>query len=315
MLDATVSRALSTEPERRFRSAAEMREALEAALREPERAPSRSRRKLAARGLASVIALSVLGLIGAVATRPVIREKAMATLAPVLNKAHALQASVAARVHAAHPENTALAQAEPSKADAPPAVVEVNAAPAVAMNAPAPDAVAPSAAAAPSDDVAPAAAAAPSDDGEVEDDSPSTDSAPTEKAAVTPGKADTSATGEAAIAEAHKLTAQGNKNKALNVLRHAAKKVPTDAKVLQELAAAAEEDRAWGEATRAARHWVEVAPSVDSKLELARLERKTGHKNRALELVRSVVKDNPDSPEARAMLGQLGGAERVALQK
>ena len=88
-----------------------------------------------------------------------------------------------------------------------------------------------------------------------------------------------------------------------------------DAKVLQELASAAEEDRAWGEAARAARHWVAVEPSVDSKLELARLERKTGHKSRALELVRSVVKDNPDSPEAHAMLSQLGGSERVALQK
>ena len=74
MLDATVSRALSTDPERRYRSAAEMREALEAALHEP--APSYSPRKLAARGLASVIALSVLGLVGAIATRPVVRERA-----------------------------------------------------------------------------------------------------------------------------------------------------------------------------------------------------------------------------------------------
>jgi tetratricopeptide (TPR) repeat protein len=218
-------------------------------------------------------------------------------------------------MRAARPENAALAQAaEPAKADVPPAVVDVNAAPALAINVPAPEAAAPSAPAV-ADLAARTAAAAPSDDGEVEDDSPSPASAPAEKADVTPSKAEPSATGEAAIALAHKLTAQGNKNKALNVLRHAAKQVPTDGKVLQELAAAAEEDRAWGEATRAARRWVEVAPSVDSKLELARLERKTGHKSRALELVRGLVKDNPDSPEARAMLSQLGGTERVALQK
>ena len=67
MLDATVSRALSTDPERRYRSAAEMRAALEAALHEP--APSYTPRKLVARGLASAIALSVIGLVGAAALR------------------------------------------------------------------------------------------------------------------------------------------------------------------------------------------------------------------------------------------------------
>jgi serine/threonine protein kinase len=306
MLDATVSRALSTDPERRYRSAAEMREALEAALREPEKAAP-SRRQLAARGLASVIALSVLGLVGAAATRPVMREKALASLAPVLNEVHALQARAAARMHAAHPENAALAQVEPVKPEAA-AVVEINAA--VAEPAP-PSAPPPTDVAAPA---APTAAATPSDDGEVEDDGTTSDSAPVEKAAATPTK-EPSVQGENAIAEAHKLSAQGNKIKALNVLRRAAKKVPTDAKVLQELAAAAEENRAWGEATRAARHWVGVAPSAESKLLLARLERKTGHRERALELVRSVVKDNPDSVEAHAMLSQLAGTERVALQK
>ncbi len=40
MVDATVSRALSTEPEDRYRSAAELRQALEAALNEPETTPA-----------------------------------------------------------------------------------------------------------------------------------------------------------------------------------------------------------------------------------------------------------------------------------
>jgi serine/threonine-protein kinase len=317
MLDATVSRALATDPERRYQSAAEMREALEAALREPEKSAP-SRRRLAARGLASVIALSVLGLVAAVATQPVVRGRALGALSPVLNEVHALQARAAARMHPAPAENAALAQAEPAKVE-PAAVVQVNApaepaapsAPLVADPVAAADVSAP----APAEAAAPATVAAASDDGEVEDDSSGTDNAAAEKAEATPSKAEPNAFGETAIAEAHRLTAQGNKIKALNVLRHAAKKVPTDAKVLQELAAAAEENRAWGEATRAARHWVAVAPNAESKLELARLERKTGHRERALELVRSVVKDNPDSVEAHAMLSQLGGTERVALQK
>ena len=66
---------------------------------------------------------------------------------------------------------------------------------------------------------------------------------------------------------------------------------------------------------RTVRRLVEVDPSAESKLSLARLERKTGHRARAVELVRSVVKDNPDSPEANAMLSQLDAAPRVALQK
>ena len=74
----------------------------------------------------------------------------------------------------------------------------------------------------------------------------------------------------------------------------------------QELASAAEQDRAWGEAVRTVRRLVEVDPSAESKLELARLERKTGHRARALELVRSVLNDNPDSPEAHAMLEPIG---------
>jgi len=311
MLDATVSRALNTEPEKRFRSAAEMREALEAALREPETSPA-DRRRWVARGLASAIALSVIGLAGAVATQPAMREKAKTALAPVMVKAHALQARAAERMHAAHPES-AVAQSEPQKTEVP-AVVEVNAAP---VEAAAPITAEPVAQNAPAAQVAAAPAAADNDDGEVEDDSPSKDVTPAEKPDEASAKADApaSSSGDEAIAEAHRLGAQGNKLKALHVLRRAAKKYPKDAKVLQELATAAEADHAWGEATRAARHWVAAAPSAESKLELARLERKTGHRERALELVKSVLKDSPDSPEAHAMMTQLGGTERVALQK
>ena len=155
------------------------------------------------------------------------------------------------------------------------------------------------------------------DDGEVEEDSVNAGSSTARETAepAASAKVDGSEAGDAAIAEAHELVAKGNKLKALNVLRRAAKVSPTDATLLAELASAAEQDRAWGEAVHTARLLVEVDPSAESKLSLARLERKTGHRERALELVRSVLNDNPDSPEAHAMLGQLGQASRVALQK
>jgi len=306
MVDAAVSRALSTEPEDRYKSAAELRAALEAALHEPEATPSR--RKWVARGLASAVAVAVMGVVVVGASRPEIRQKAVAALSPMLDKAHAWQARAQERMHGATP---AAAPAQvPALAMQPAAEVALAAAAEEVVAQPGPVAAL---AAEPNSDANVQAA---NDDGEVEDDSSSAPSATNdsaESAASSKGASDSSA--EAALAQARELTAKGNKLKALNVLRRAAKTSPNDANVLHELAAAAEQDRAWGEAVRTVRHLVEVDPSAETKLELARLERKTGHRERALQLVRSVLNDNPDSPEAHAMLGQLGAAERVALQK
>jgi eukaryotic-like serine/threonine-protein kinase len=306
MVDAAVSRALSTEPEHRYRSAAELREALEAALHEPETVPSR--RKWVARGLASAVALSVLGVIGAGAARPEIRQKTAAALAPMLDKAHALQARAALRLHGGHAEQVAKAP-----------VLALAMQPAAEVPLAAPEEVvaepAPVAALAPTRTFD-ADAPANNDDGEVEDDASSTSSATSGNAEPkASAKSEQSSSGEAAITLADELVAKGNKLRALNVLRRAAKNSPNDAKLLQALASAAEQDRAWGEAVRTVRHLVEIDPSEESKLSLARLERKTGHRARALELVRSVVNANPDSSEAHAMLSQLEGAPRVALQK
>jgi len=301
MVDVVVSRALSTEQERRYKSAAELRSALEAALHEPESA--QPRRKLVARGIASAVALAVLGVIGFGASQPAVRQKAALALAPMIEKAHALQARAAERMHGAHPVAPAPMQVAALQA---PATVSV-------VATPEPVATAPAA-------IEPAVAApivASNDDGEVEDDSSGTDAV---VAAATDepepaSKTEPSSAAADAIAEAHKLVAAGNQLKALNVLRRAAKKSPTDATLLQELVAAAEQDRSWGEAVRIARRLVAASPSAETKLELARLERKTGHRPQALSLVRSVLKDTPDSPEAQAMLSHLGGTERVALQK
>ena len=299
MLDVAVSRALSTDPEHRYDSAAELRAALEAALGETQ-APAPSRRKLVARAMAAAIALSVLGVIGAGAAQPAMREKAASAIAPVMTKVHALQARAAERLHAAHPAPTQVAAIAPAA----PAVVTIQAAAAAVE----PEPIAP----APETAVPATEVASTDDDGEVEEETSATPEA-------APEKADTAvvatASNEDVIAEARKYAEGGNKVKALNVLRHAAKKSPSDGKVLQALATAAEENRAWGEAVRAARRLVVVDPSAESKLELARLERKTGHRARAVELARSVLKSNPDMPEAKAMLAQLGGIERVALQK
>jgi len=301
MVDAAVSRALSTEPEHRYRSAAELREALEAALREPEVAPAR--RKLVARGLASAVAVAVIGVIGVGVARPALRAQAAVALSPLFEKAHALQARAAERIHAARP---AAAAAEVAPLAMKPAAEVVLAASEPVVTEPAPTAALLA-------ETPDSNAAASNDDGEVSEEA--ANAAPEQALEATGATRESSQAGEAAIAEAHELSAKGNQLKALNVLRRAAKASPNDANVLSELARAAERDRSWGEAVHTARLLVEVDPSTESKLSLARLERKTGHRARALELVRSVLNLKPDSPEALAMLGQLGAGERVALQK
>jgi len=306
MVDAAVSRALSAEPEHRYKSAAELRAALEAALDEPT-IHANSRRKWVARGLASAVALAVIGVVAAGATRPDIRQKAVAAVTPMLEKAHALRVRAGERLHSERPEAPAQT---PALAMQPAAEVTLAASDGVVAQ-PAPAAAVP--AAPPAID---ANAQAATDDGEVDEESASaaTPARDTAEPAAS-DKAEPESSTQSVLAQAEELTSKGNRLKALNLLRRASKASPNDAKVLEALAAAAEQDRAWGEAVRTVRHLVEVEPSAESKLQLARLERKTGHRERALQLVRSVLNDNPDSPEARAMLGQLGAAERVALQK
>jgi hypothetical protein len=68
----------------------------------------------------------------------------------------------------------------------------------------------------------------------------------------------------------------------------------------------------WGEAVKAARRWALLDPTAEARLALARLERATGHKARALALVQGVIKEDPSSPDAKTLLGELRG-QKLAL--
>ncbi len=310
MLDATVSRVLSPEPEHRYDTAGELRAALEAALQET--AP-RPRRQLIAQSAAGVLLLALVGSLAVGASNPRLRERAVAAVAPMLEKGEEWQAHLVARLRAAHASSAALAPVAPLAPPAPPAAIVAKLDAAELKLAPTAALAAPVTLAAPV-----ALTTTADDDGEVEDDLSASTGNPAEaeltSTSAPAATAEPSTLGATAIAEADKLRSAGNKLKALNVLRAAAKKSPRDAKVLEELARMAEQNRAWGEAVRSERRVVALDGSTNSKLELARLERKTGHRGRALELVRNVLKDTPDSPDARAMLAQLGGSEQLALR-
>jgi hypothetical protein len=71
---------------------------------------------------------------------------------------------------------------------------------------------------------------------------------------------------------------------------------------------------AWGEALRTAQRRTAIDSSADARLELARVERAMGNRERALALVKEILKD-PDAPaEAKALLNALSPNDRVAFR-
>jgi tetratricopeptide (TPR) repeat protein len=116
------------------------------------------------------------------------------------------------------------------------------------------------------------------------------------------------------LAKSDALWDKGSKLRALALLKRAAKKSPNDAGVYRALVSRTEQMGEWGEAVKAARRWALLDPSSESRLSLARLERATGHKERALALVEGVMKDDPASPDAKTLLGEMRG-QKLALSQ
>jgi tetratricopeptide (TPR) repeat protein len=117
-----------------------------------------------------------------------------------------------------------------------------------------------------------------------------------------------------ALAKADALWDKGAKLRALSVLEHAAKKTPNDAAVFKALASRTEQLAQWGDAVKAARRWALLDPTPEARLSLARLERATGHKERAVALIDGVLKDDPTSADAKTLLGDIRG-QKLALSQ
>jgi hypothetical protein len=120
---------------------------------------------------------------------------------------------------------------------------------------------------------------------------------------------------EKVLAEITGLREKGRMLKALHVVRGAVKSFPKEPALLQELARAAQESKAWGEARRAAVQWVAAEPSSEARLTLARLERATGNTEKGLAIARAVAKDDPSSEEARRLVQAWAQDQRVALNR
>jgi eukaryotic-like serine/threonine-protein kinase len=313
-LDALVAQMLSADPRQRPQSAAALCAALEAILSErtPKAAPLPRRRGLA-NSLVAGMSVLVLGIGGAALAKTPAGGKATASLKAAYE--HVVKLRADALAHRAPP------------APEPAAVVAVGSEPAEPIAAPAAPPV-------PAEPQAPVVAALENGagDGEVDDDgevdakdAPAAIEAPVAVAATidlddepeveVKGTSAAAATSDASVIEkADALWDKGAKLRALALLKHAAKKTPGDAGVQKALVARAEQMREWGEAVKAARRWAQLDPSSEARLSLARLERATGHKERAVALVEGVMKEDPSSPDAKTLLGEMRG-QKLALSQ
>lgn len=117
-----------------------------------------------------------------------------------------------------------------------------------------------------------------------------------------------------ALSEASELTRQGKGLKALQLLRETAAGHADDPRVLAALTHALSKNGSWGEALRAARQRAGLDPSPDALWDLARLERATGHRERAVAVLEKLVQDEQTGAQAREMLRALTGSGRVAFR-
>jgi tetratricopeptide (TPR) repeat protein len=116
------------------------------------------------------------------------------------------------------------------------------------------------------------------------------------------------------LAEAKALGDKGRELRALELLRRAARQHKDSPALLESLIKALQKNRSWGEALRFARRRVELDGSSDARLDLARLERATGHRERALALLTPLADDANAGTQARELLRTLTGSESVALR-
>jgi serine/threonine-protein kinase len=312
-LDALLAKMLSADPARRPQTASELCAALEAIIDEKPRAASveAPRRRGLALSLVAGMSVLVLGIGGAAVAKTPAGEKATASVK-------------AAYAHVVKLRADALRRGAPP-APAPREVVAVGSEPSEPVAAPA---LPPT----PSEPEGVVAANDAADDGEVEAKDAPAVTADAKAALANADEVDLSeeqevevkgATEAAAsdapsegstLAKADALWDKGAKLRALALLKHAAKKTPNDAAVFKALASRAEQMTQWGDAVKAARRWALLDPSSEARLSLARLERATGHKERAVALIEGVIKDDPASPDAKTLLGEMRG-QKLALSQ
>jgi eukaryotic-like serine/threonine-protein kinase len=284
MLDDTICRSLEQEPDKRLQSAREMREALEAALREPE--IQRRRRRRIGFAAIGVVAMALGGAAAVGASKPEVRSRAAAMAEPVMQRLRGQRAEAAVAAETApeeaeaagepqdEGETTAMAGADQEESDE----------------------TSESETEGETEGASEQAAAEPSEE----------PAAPSETFAAqavsdTAGGDDL----DAKLAKAAELMENGSKVKAFNMYRKIGRNHRKEPRALKAWSEAAMRMKGWGEAHRVAVQWSEVEKSIESRLHLARMERAVGKREQAMKTLEQLLRESPRCEEARAMLREL----------
>jgi len=307
-LDRVLLRALSLEPAERPASVVEFARELELAAKAPSRparaasprAPALPARTALARRRGSVaLGVVLAGCLSVLATAGARNAEVREQVGVLGERASAGVAWAEARVSAARAQKLAsVSPPKPERAPAAPGVVHASVAP---------EAAAPLETTTDAEPESSLAAAA-------EPASPETTST-TEVGPPVPLGPPSDPAVAGVLAQAETLATEGKDLRALELLRRAAQKHGQSAEVLRALSRALSRNRSWGEALRVARRRVALDPSIEARVELARLERATGHRERAVALLAQVVATAGAPAEARELLRSLTGNERLALSE
>lgn len=280
-LDRAITRALARFPAQRFRSAAEMRGALEAAIAAPSRA------RVVRRRVAATVMVACATLLGVVSVKsarnPDVRARAVALLAPATGRLG---------LHA------------PTAPAAPAAASNEDPAVAVLYDAPKPAGEAPTA--------APAAAPAADETDETGDPTPpdlAEPAAPQKPSHVdvpaAPAVPDTQLESELARAESY--AKKGQYLQALGTYRALGSKLHSDdPRVLRGWSQAAVKTKGWGEALRVAIRWASSDPSPTAQLYLAKIQHAAGQRYGAIATLTRLLERHPETREAQDMLDHFG---------
>lgn len=338
MFDKTVQKSLATEPEQRYQSADQLREALEDALQEPVK--RQRRRRTIATAVLAALGIAVAGGAIAGAQNPEMRARAMALIG---KKAPAeetptvtLEEAPLAATAPAEDQGEELAAADEEgdmgdQVDGDPKADD-SAATASADDGAA-DEGATDEGAEPKDEKASEEVAAKTDEGAEEEDSPEEKSAdgiaelkedadpvatPAAVAAAPEAMKPSDVSKDAAVAEqisqAQALMNAGQRIKGFNMLRKLGKNNRKNGDVLKAWSEAAASMKAWGEAHRVARQWAELDDGAEARIHLARMQRAVGKRDAAIKTLAELLKDKPDSTEAKQLLQMYGGKQAIALR-
>jgi len=285
VVDRILQRALSTDPERRFQSADDLRIALEAALNDSDSAAHHRTNHVSR--LASGIALIGVVSAGAFYASPELRSQSYLLRDWALSHSHAsaslpvLRKSTEAVKAYSERMLTSLRQLHST------ATVAAVSTPAAAQN--------------PQSVEQPEAFS-----GSAMEDRP---------AARGPKPALESKAGpEAELERVSYWLENGQPSRALRAARRLGNQYPENTSIMAIWQQAALQTKAWGEARSVAEQRVRFDTSEDALLSLARLQKATGQTELAKLTLQRLLKSNPNSEEARAQMERLDTKARVATR-